>query len=496
MTGTTLSTAICMGLLTVWPRFEALDVELGQALMQALETGGGSEDIMDQVASAHQAYIYAYPLAEVYRTREGNMKAGYKVNALRRADVTEVNCNFTEVIAPNVDTAYTSSFIDVSTNPMVLTVPNFPSDYYWMVQIMDAFTDSFAYAGATMTDVGKRTFVLTGPKFPRTVFCGEKQAKPYLCGDSVTLFHSTSNLIWMIGRYLNSPKVSEYQAQTLLTPFGEYDPDDVKDSKCVLPDYPPYKDDKVDDYFATLNVAMQEFENLTERPQDSGMLAALARVGVGTKESLSMVSSHEVPTLSDVSLALSLGRRSAAKAIEDSQEKLTTHINGWAVPPKSCSGDFGNDYLCRANVARFSLGRNRMDVAVYPSARQDSEGRSMDGSSLSYRIDFDSPPPIKSVGFWSITVYSPEGRLTCNDYSAGDARYSINSNTDLVIASDGSFTIYLAHARPDDDKKYKNWLPVPHGAFYVTMRVYNPSPDYESFSLPAIQAIDNKAVYV
>src|SRR5215475_2355240 len=97
------------------------------------------------------AYVYGYPLVLVDATRESltNVAApgetGAPMNQFcnRRTFPAPTD---TAVVSPNADTLYSFAFLDVSTEPMVLSVPDLGTRYYLM-QMLDGWTSVFASPG-------------------------------------------------------------------------------------------------------------------------------------------------------------------------------------------------------------------------------------------------------------------------------------------------------------------------------------------------------------
>ena len=65
-------------------------------------------------------------------------------------------------VTPNVNTLYGFGFLDLGPEPMILSVPNSAGRYY-MVEIVDMYTNAFAFAGGTATGYRGGTFALVGP---------------------------------------------------------------------------------------------------------------------------------------------------------------------------------------------------------------------------------------------------------------------------------------------------------------------------------------------
>ena len=69
---------------------------------------------------------------------------------------------FTDVLSPNADTLYSSAWLDLSGGPMILSVPEMGTPYFLMI-LMDAWTNVFASPGTRTTGNGKGDFAIVGP---------------------------------------------------------------------------------------------------------------------------------------------------------------------------------------------------------------------------------------------------------------------------------------------------------------------------------------------
>jgi hypothetical protein len=133
-----------------------------------------------------------------------------------------------------------------------------------------------------------------------------------------------------------------------------------------------------------------------------------------------------------------------------------------------------NDYMVRMAGAALGIYGNSKEEAMYPAYFVDAAGQQLDGAHrYTLRLAPDQLPPVNS--FWSLTVYElPASLLYANPIN----RYLINSPmlADLKRDADGTITLFLQHASPGRDKE-ANWLPIPAGAFWTTMRLYWPKPE-------------------
>ena len=133
------------------------------------------------LAIAQLAYIYAYPMVLMEETR-----AGGGLNRLnhRPAYLEPEN---RQVIRPNADTLYSSSWIDLSTEPVVIKVPDSRGRYYLM-HFLDDWTETFSVPGKRTTGTGEQWMVMVG--------LGWNGALP----DKPVRIDAPTNIVWLIGR--------------------------------------------------------------------------------------------------------------------------------------------------------------------------------------------------------------------------------------------------------------------------------------------------------
>jgi hypothetical protein len=71
----------------------------------------------------------------------------------------------TGYVTPNVNVLYAFGFVDLRREPVILTVPNSHGRYY-MVEIVDMWTNAFAYPAGAATGYSGGKFALGGPGWP------------------------------------------------------------------------------------------------------------------------------------------------------------------------------------------------------------------------------------------------------------------------------------------------------------------------------------------
>jgi hypothetical protein len=152
----------------------------------------GPHAVADPLAMAVDAYIYGYPLVTMEMTRRvlTNVAApegkgapmGQFANMRAYPDA-----KFRAVTAPNADTLYSSAFVDLGTEPHLLSIPEEDGRYYLM-PMLSAWTNVFAVPGKRTTGTGPQTYFIAGPGWSGSVPSGAK------------LIQAPTNLIWILGR--------------------------------------------------------------------------------------------------------------------------------------------------------------------------------------------------------------------------------------------------------------------------------------------------------
>jgi hypothetical protein len=74
-------------------------------------------------------------------------------------------------VTPNENTVYGFGFIDLGQEPVVLTVPNSHGRYY-MVEVLDAYGNAFAYPAGTDNGFDGNIWLMVGPGWKGTVPAG------------------------------------------------------------------------------------------------------------------------------------------------------------------------------------------------------------------------------------------------------------------------------------------------------------------------------------
>jgi hypothetical protein len=124
-------------------------------LFAALATPASAQSaITEQKAHAIgvDAYLYFYPLATMDITRrvtinlEPGKKPGYgPANTFNSFDAYPT-AEFKAVVRPNFDTLYSIAWLDMTREPMIVSVPNTDGRFY-LLPMLDMWSDVFALPG-------------------------------------------------------------------------------------------------------------------------------------------------------------------------------------------------------------------------------------------------------------------------------------------------------------------------------------------------------------
>ena len=115
----------------------------------------------EQIVLGAEAYIFGYPLVMMDVTR---VNAGLTLgpeNHLRRVRQFP-DSSFKDVVRPNVDTLYTTGFIDMAKGPWVFEMAA-NAQRYEVMPFMDGWTNVFATPGTRTTGTAGGRFLLAGP---------------------------------------------------------------------------------------------------------------------------------------------------------------------------------------------------------------------------------------------------------------------------------------------------------------------------------------------
>jgi hypothetical protein len=407
-------------------------------------------------AIAVDAYIYLYPLVtmDVTRKQLTNVEPGkgigapmnvmFNVPAFPTADMRQV-------VRPNFDTLYSFVYLDLTKEPMVVSVPDTGGRYY-LLPMLDMWSDVFASPGWRTTGTQAGSFLVTPRGWGGTVSAGFAQIE------------APTPYIWIIGRTKTDgppdyDAVHKIQAGYKITPLSEWGktpkPVEAKlDPNIDMKTPPKIQVDimKGGDYFAyAAELLKLQPPHLTDEP----IIAQMKRIGIEPGKSFDM---NKVDAV--VAKALDGAPEAGQQLMAWKVPTLARVANYWSMNTDTM-GVYGNYYLKRAIVAQMGLGANLPEDAIYPLNLADETGKPLDGTSK-YTIHFDkgATPPVNA--FWSITLYDSDGFQVANSIN----RFAVSSWMPFKYNPDGSLDLYFQNESPGANKE-ANWLPAPGYSRYV-----------------------------
>lgn len=428
---------------------------------------------------AEEAYIFGYPLVIMNITLERltNVPQAGELHAPinQFAHLPEFpDADFKEVVRANTDTLYSSAVLDLSQEPIILHISDTQERYY-LLPMLDVWTNVFASPGKRTTGTGANDFVITGPFWNGTL------------PEGVTEIKSPTESVWIIGRTQTNGEedydfVHSIQQGYTLTPLSSFEkpyqpPQNVPVDPAIDMITPPVEQVDLLDASTFFNRMAMMMKTNPPALEDSAMVSKFEKIGLIPGQEFDL--SNFEP---EVIEAIESGAISGRQKIESNIANTGTFENGWQKTVDT--GSYGTDYLFRATVALIGLGANIAEDAIYPTAFLDSDGNKLNGKNK-YMVHFPEgqEPPVN--GFWSLTMYGADYFFVKNPIN----RYTIGDRSEFEYNDNGSLDIYIQHKAPD--RKESNWLPAPDGDFSLTLRLYWPTQKIldGTWELPLIEKI-------
>jgi hypothetical protein len=429
-----------------------------------------------------EAYTFFYPLILTNLTRRvgtniepGKMPGFGPMNMFHHFQEFPP-AEFRTVVRPNFDTLYSSAFLDLTNEPMVVSAPDTEGRYY-MLPMLDMWSDVFAVPGKRTSGTKPANFAVVPPAWQGQLPAG------------VEKIQSPTSYVWIIGRtQTNGPKdyaaVHKVQNGYTITPLSQWGktPQPVKAviDPSVDMKTPPMVQVDTMSAAAFFKYAAELMKVNPPHVTDWSIVARLKRIGIEPGKSF------EYEKLdAGTQQALDKAAPDALKNMHAKAATLARVANGWQMNTDTM-GVYGNYYLKRAVVALIGLGANQPEDAIYPFNLTDADGKPLDGAQK-YVLHFgkEELPPVEA--FWSVTMYDEQGFQVANPIN----RFAIGDRDDVKYNPDGSLDLYLQNQNPGADKE-SNWLPSPAtGTLGVTMRLYAPKPQIADgrWNPPAIKRV-------
>jgi hypothetical protein len=438
----------------------------------------GNAAIVSQLSPFNTTVAYVaqfYPLwFTYYQTRLGRGN--------RLLGPNRVSPVYHYVVAINVDTLYASTYLDLTAEPVILTIPPTTpplTSSSYSILMLDPYGSLLPASASIPKTPG--SYALIGPG-------GFTGTLPTEVTSSAMLPVNFSALIFRADKFSPSgenqiKEANAFRKSLKLQTLTKYLKDPSGGATKIVPEIlfsAPFKT-TADNLIANDPIAF---------------LRQLQRA----------VASDHTPTLSPYERALSdrfdslfgNGNRNrsefsagaqAAHALILDRYFTFTH---WAPIPTywihfKNIGDWGNQVVERAAITEFIQYANGIEAAAYYHVFKDANGNPLDGTNLKgYVLTFPPGEQPEATRFWSLTAYTPEAiELVPNSAKKyAVARYTPNLQTN----DDGSLSVYMAQQLPAG-VPMANWLPIPAGAFNIMLRVYGPEGSVKdnTYVPPAIE---------
>ncbi len=357
------------------------------------EITGDLKDVREDIREAAayflgmESYVFGYPLVMMDVTRDVLTAApapkadgtAAPINQLAKMP-TYVSPDFKNVVRISLNSLWTTGWLDLEDEPIVLSVPD-TNDRYYVFSIMNMWTDVFGSAGKRTTGTSPGNFLIAGPNW--------KGAAP---SDIKQTFRSSTRYAWALGQtQANGPDdfaaVNAIQAGYKLTPLSAwgrpYTPpikvpvDSNVDVKATPPDQVARMD--AGTFFNRVAMTMKDNPPYAE---DSRALARLKRLGIEPGQPFD---------IGKVDRGIAAGLNKAVKEVQIKMAEeiiKLKNVNGWI--NLLDLGRYGTDYETRAGVAYMGLGADVREDTIYPTAYLDGEGQPLGDYALDKQPTGDS----------------------------------------------------------------------------------------------------------
>ena len=407
------------------------------------------------------AYAWGFTMTELYRVRHVSTTARDELNRFHHFQTLfdPKTSTAAGVVSANNATVYSTAWLDLSIEPVVLDVPPVPDRYYTMNYI-DFYQKVENISNLTAGRAGG-SYAFTGP--------GWEGPLP----EGVTRVNMATDHMWIIGRTEvkgadDLPAAIAVQTKYALTVLSEWQ----KGARNSLGDnryeaWPAFDVEDPLNWFAALNEALRR--NPPYGP-DAAVASLFESIGIGPDKAFDPAS-LDAATAAGLRRAVETGQ---AIVNQDAETRLGQQINHWSMIANSVdyvTSRGGFDFLFRSAVALRAQPGQASNENFFNFAYEDNQGEALDGG-RHYTLTFPEgqEPPVDA--FWSVTMYGyPDGFLVENPIN----RYSIGTYNEMQRGDDGSLTVSIQHESPGADQE-SNWLPAPAGRFYLCLRMYNAKP--------------------
>lgn len=353
---------------------------------------------------------------------------------------------FSSFRVPNVDTLYSSAWVDLTGGPVVVDLPDV-GERYLTLQLLDAFSNACNISRRTVGDARRVRLVPPG-------------ADPAPLSGVLDL-HVDSPVMWVLMRLQVTAEDASGDGEGLAVLHRLQDQVRFGPAPGASRLTPERSAGDVETdwraFLSTLDAALR----LQGHPaSEQALVDQLRPLGV-----LAAAPFDDVDLDDATCRGIEAGYSQALALLDANRAQLGVPTPaGWTrVKDK---GRHGTRYLGRAIMNFVGLGANVEDENTSFNTYVDHAGEPLEGRH-SYELVLDDPP--RTDAFWSITLYEAEtGYL----HDAPGGVHSVGSASGgRSVAATGRIVV---GPEPIDDAA---WLPAPTGRFFLVLRTYSPGPE-------------------
>ncbi|CAN9201072.1 unnamed protein product [Alternaria alternata] len=361
-------------------------------------------------------------------------KWGYKVDEHDKDDAAED----VEVDKERDNHNHDYWTIDLSHEDLVLTIPNISDGRNWIWPFYDLYGSNFAWM--SINEDSPPGDYLIRRADDALVQPGIEYANPSESSGHKGIISYATTYGIMLGRILvrqNSTEdiatIRNYEDQTFLKTVPR------TLSQPSVAQAPRLTRDLIDTSNATDRVTGY-LELLAKIGQFNQPEVLADRYRVASKLGLAGIADGVYTPPRTVNLTAATIAANASISAAYSQNLIDVG-NNWVIPKVKCQGIFGLEYGCRAYRAlRGYLGLVQSENLFITNK---SDNLTLSATSA-FLFTFSGKPPIKSTGFWSLTVYGADQYLVPNElgrYVIGDRSTQLKyENGGLVYGGDGALS--------------------------------------------------------
>lgn len=424
---------------------------------------------IEEIVKRSYAYVTLYSL-----TNKGAIRLGGW--GTMETDTQPKDHTLRVIARPNNDTYYITCAVDLWSEPVILDMPAFDSDY---ASLMITGYDHYVTIPMSTRQGDFRK--------PQKMLVFSERSGGYTKGEQIEgidrYYEATGDFVSAILRVVphsadpeRSARIVAQMKNVTMMPLSQYRGDTAS---TVRETNPPALGKTDFDIFENnlLEVMQYVFNHTTFDPEnemDQRLLAVYAPLGVVPGQA--MDEEHKIKLD---------GKRFRQTAERISAEELTKTDDLAAdiglFQPK---GQISLDLMLFQTI--FGPIGQPAQEAVYP-AIQTADGTPMNANhDYVIHMSKDAMPP--ATAFWSFTLYDTEnGFFLPNDRK----KYNVGKNAGMQLNEDGSIDVYIAAEQPKGVPDV-NWLPLHRGDFGidVVLRIYVPDLDaYKSWTPPVAEIL-------